>query len=101
MLAFSTLLATFVLGGSSPAQGAASQEDAKRTLPDYYPHVAADIDRLLPKEIRKAELDMTRRKATCTLCEQEIARESRLLKADATSEQSFEQAQERLAVVQA
>jgi len=28
MLAFSTLLATFVFSGSSPAQGAAVQEDA-------------------------------------------------------------------------
>ncbi len=42
-LAFSTLLATFVLSGNSPAQGAAAQEDAKRTLPDFYPYVAADI----------------------------------------------------------
>jgi len=61
----------------------------------------AAVDRLLPKEIQKAELDMTRWQATCTLCEQEIARESRLLRADATSEQSFEQAQERLTVAKA
>jgi ubiquinone/menaquinone biosynthesis C-methylase UbiE len=43
MLAFSTLLVTFVLGGNSLAQGAAAQEDAKRTPPDLYPYVAADI----------------------------------------------------------
>ncbi len=61
----------------------------------------AAVDRLLPQEIQKAELDIIRWQATCTLCEQEIARESRLLKADVTSEQAFEEVQERLDVAQA
>ncbi|MBN2473336.1 MAG: FtsX-like permease family protein [Pirellulales bacterium] len=61
----------------------------------------AAVENLLPKEIQKAELDMSRWLATRTLCEQEVSRESRLLKSEATSEQSFEQAQERLAVVKA
>ncbi|MEA1950069.1 MAG: biotin/lipoyl-binding protein, partial [Planctomycetota bacterium] len=59
------------------------------------------VERLHPKEIQKAELDITRWQATCTLCKQEIAREAQLLKTNATSEQSFEQAKERLDVAQA
>jgi multidrug efflux pump subunit AcrA (membrane-fusion protein) len=58
----------------------------------------AAVDRLLPKEIQKAELDVSRWQATCKLCEQEIERQSQLLKFDATTEQSFEEAQERLDV---
>jgi RND family efflux transporter MFP subunit len=61
----------------------------------------AAVENLLPKEIQKAEFDMSRWQATQTLCEQEISRESRLLKFNATSKQSFERAQERLAVVKA
>jgi len=59
------------------------------------------VENLLPMEIQKAELDMSRWQATRTLCEQDISRELRLLESDATSQQSFEQAQERLAVVKA
>lgn len=58
----------------------------------------AAVKKLLPKEIRKAELEVMRWQATCSLGEKEIGRESRLLEADATSEQVYEQAQERLAV---
>ena len=45
----------------------------------------AAVKKLLPKEIRAAELEMTRWQATCTLGEKEIDRESRLLKVKATS----------------
>jgi len=58
------------------------------------------VENLLPLEIQKAELDMSRWQATRTLSEQEISRELRLLDLNATSEQSVEQAQERLAVVE-
>ena len=56
------------------------------------------VENLLPMEIQKAEFDMSRWQATRTLCEQDISRELRLLESDATSQQSSEQAQERLAV---
>ncbi len=59
------------------------------------------VKTLLPKEIRKAELEMARWQATCSLGEKEIDREARLLESDATSKQTYEQAQERLAVAQA
>jgi HlyD family secretion protein len=61
----------------------------------------AAVERLLPKELQKAELDISRWQATCTLCQQEIQRQSQLLKADATTKQSFEEAQERLTVAKA
>jgi len=61
----------------------------------------AAVENLLPKEIQKAELDMSRWLATCTLCAQDKSRESRLLESEATSQQSFEQAQEHLAVAKA
>ena len=61
----------------------------------------AAATKLLPKEIRKAALEMTRWQATCRLGEKEIERESRLFKAEATSEQSYEQSQERLDVAEA
>jgi HlyD family secretion protein len=61
----------------------------------------AAVQNLLPREIQRAELDMSRWRATRRLYQQEIARESRLLDSDATSEQIFEQAQERLAVTEA
>ncbi|MFO7902893.1 MAG: biotin/lipoyl-binding protein [Pirellulaceae bacterium] len=61
----------------------------------------AAVQNLLPKEIQQAELEMSRYQATRTLCEQEMARESRLLESAATSKQAFEEAEERLAVVQA
>jgi macrolide-specific efflux system membrane fusion protein len=58
----------------------------------------AAVEILLPKEIQKAELDVSRWRATRTLCDEDISRESRLLESNATSQQSFEQARERLAV---
>jgi multidrug efflux pump subunit AcrA (membrane-fusion protein) len=54
-----------------------------------------------PEEIRKAEADVRRWEATCGLCKNEIARESRLLEYDATSQSSLEQWQEKLAVAEA
>jgi HlyD family secretion protein len=59
------------------------------------------VERLLPKELQKAELDISRWHATCTLCQQEIQRQSQLLKVDATTKQSVEEAQERLTVAKA
>lgn len=61
----------------------------------------AAVERLLPKEIEKARLDLSRWQATCTLCEQEIERQSQLLKADATTRQSYDEANERLTVAKA
>jgi len=61
----------------------------------------AAVEKLTPMEIQKAELDISRWQATRTLSEQDISRESRLLESDAASQESFEQAQERLAVVKA
>ena len=58
----------------------------------------AAVESLLPKEIEQAELDVSRWQATRRLCEQDISRESRLLESGATTLQSFEQVQERLAV---
>lgn len=59
------------------------------------------VENLLPKEIQQAELEMSRYQATRTLCEQEIARETRLFESAATSQQAVEEAEESLAVVQA
>ena len=61
----------------------------------------AEVEILLPKEIQKAELDLSRWQATRRLCEQDISRESQLLESDATTLQSFEQVQERLAIAKA
>jgi macrolide-specific efflux system membrane fusion protein len=61
----------------------------------------AAVEELLPKEIQKAELDISRWQATCTLCEQEIQRQSQLLEANVTTQQSFEEAQERLTIAKA
>lgn len=58
----------------------------------------AAVESLLPKEIQRAEFDMSRWQATRDLYEQELARESRLLASEATSQQSYQQAEERLAV---
>ncbi len=58
-------------------------------------------ERLLPKEISRAELDLTRWQATETLFDQLIRRENNLLKTNATSQQAVEEAQERLAVTRA
>lgn len=59
------------------------------------------VERLLPKEIDKAQLDLTRWQATQTLGEQELRREQSLLEAEASSQETFQRAQERLAVAQA
>ena len=61
----------------------------------------AALHRLLPKEIERAKLEIDRWQATCTLGEQEVARETNLQRGRATSEAAIEQAQERLAVAQA
>jgi multidrug efflux pump subunit AcrA (membrane-fusion protein) len=61
----------------------------------------AAVERLLPKEVDKARLDLARWQATQTLCEQELSREQSLLKAEATSQETFQEAQERLTVTQA
>ena len=59
------------------------------------------LHRLFPKEMERASLEITRWQATCTLGEQELARERNLYQQNATSEAAFEQALERLAVAQA
>ena len=61
----------------------------------------AAVESLLPKEIQQAELDVSRWQATRRLCEQDISRESQLLESGATTLQSFEQVQERLAIAKA
>jgi len=61
----------------------------------------AAVERLLPTEIDKARLDLTRWQATQTLGEQELKREQCLLEAEASSQEAFQRAQERLAVAQA
>lgn len=61
----------------------------------------AAVERLLPTEIQKAQLDLSRWQATRTLCEQEIQRQSQLLEADATTKQSYDEANERLTVAKA
>jgi len=42
-LAWSCLVATFVLSGGPLAEGVSAQEEARRRLPDVYPYVASDI----------------------------------------------------------
>ena len=61
----------------------------------------AAVESLLPKEIQQAELEISRWQATCRLCEQDISRQSQLLESGATTLQSFEQVQERLAIAKA
>lgn len=61
----------------------------------------AAVERLLPTEIQKAQFDMQRWQATCTLCRQEIDRQSKLLEVDATTKQAYDEAQERLTVAKA
>lgn len=61
----------------------------------------AAVERLHPTEIEKAELGVSRWQATFVLWEQELQRQSRLLKTDATTKQTFDEAQERLAVAKA
>ena len=60
----------------------------------------AALHRLFPKEIQRAELEIARWQATCTLGEQEIARETKLFEQNATSEAALDQTQERLTVAQ-
>jgi HlyD family secretion protein len=60
----------------------------------------AALHRLFPKEIQRAELEIARWQATCTLGEQEIARETKLFAQNATSEAALDQTQERLTVAQ-
>ena len=61
----------------------------------------AAVETLRPKEIQQAELDVSRWQATRRLCEQDLSRESQLLESGATTLQSFEQIQERLAIAKA
>ncbi len=60
----------------------------------------AALHRLFPKEIQRAELEIARWQATCTLGEQEVAREMKLFEQNATSEAALDQAQERVTVAQ-
>lgn len=60
----------------------------------------AALHRLFPKEIQRAELEIARWQATCTLGEQEVARETKLFQQNATSEAALDQAQERVTVAQ-
>lgn len=59
------------------------------------------VESLRPKEIQQAQLDVSRWQATRRLCEQDLSRESQLLESGATTLQSFEQIQERLAIAKA
>jgi multidrug efflux pump subunit AcrA (membrane-fusion protein) len=61
----------------------------------------AAVERLLPTEIQKARLDVSRWQATRTLYEQEFERQSQLLVADATTKQPYDEADERLKVAKA
>jgi multidrug efflux pump subunit AcrA (membrane-fusion protein) len=58
------------------------------------------VERLLPKEMERAKLDLARWQATRMLYEQEIRREQTLFESNASSQQAFEQARERLSVAQ-
>lgn len=60
----------------------------------------AALHRLFPKEIQRAELEIARWQATCTLSEQEVTRETKLFQQNATSAAALDQAQERLTVAQ-
>ena len=61
----------------------------------------AAVERLQPTEIEKAELGVSRWQATCVFWEQELQRQSKLVKTDAATQQAVEEAQERLAVAKA
>ncbi len=59
------------------------------------------VESLSPKEIEKAEAEVTQRQATLTLCEQDHQRQSRLLPSGAVSKDEWERSEERLKVARA
>ena len=61
----------------------------------------AAVESLLPKEIEKAEADVTRWQATLAMSEKDHQRQSRLLPAHAVSQDDWERSEERLKVAQA
>jgi macrolide-specific efflux system membrane fusion protein len=61
----------------------------------------AALAELLPRDVAKAEADMTRYEASFTLARKDVARQRDLLKEKISSQEATDQAQEKLAVAEA